>query len=341
MLIEEVAKLSGVSRSTVSRVINNDPNVKESTRTRVLEVIRKVNYRPNSIARGLATGRTKIIGLVLPTAQYSLFTDPYYPGLIQGITTACNAGGYSVMLWLANPEQERSNFHHVSMDGLLEGLIIASYLIDDPILERLTKSKIPFLLIGRHPSRAKLNYIDVDNVNGAREAVMHLLQLGRTRIATITGPSNMIAGIDRRKGYESALLERGLRPEPALTAEGDFTETGGYTAMIRLIPHNPDAVFVASDAMALGALRALNEEGKRVPEDVAVVGFDDIPSATHVDPPLTTVRQNIYKLGQLAAETLMQTLNDGKASPRSLVLPTELVIRTSSGVFLNSIHAGS
>jgi LacI family transcriptional regulator len=341
MLIKEIAKLSGVSRSTVSRVINDDPNVKESTRTRVLEVIRKENYRPNPVARGLASGRTRIIGLILPTAQYSLFTDPYYPGLIQGITTACNAGGYSIMLWLTNPEQERSNFHHVAMDGLIDGLIIASYLIDDPILEKLIKSKIPFMLVGRHPSRANLNYIDVDNVNGAHEAVMHLLQLGRTRIATITGPNKMIAGIDRRKGYESALLERGLRPDPSLVVEGDFTESGGYTAMFRLIPHNPDAVFIASDAMALGALRALNEAGKRVPEDVAVVGFDDIPSAAHMDPPLTTIRQNIYKLGQLAAGTLMQTLNNGKTPPHGLVLPTELVIRASSGVFLESVGAHS
>ena len=339
MLIKDVAQLSGVSRSTVSRVINNDPNVKESTRAHVLEVIRKVKYRPNSVARGLASGRTKIIGLVLPTAQFSLFTDPYYPGLIQGITSACNIGGYSIMLWLTNPEQERSNFHHLALDGLLDGLIMASYLIDDPILKELTKSKIQFVLIGRPSVRPNLFYIDSDNVNGAREAVKHLLQLGRTRIATITGPNNMIAGIDRLRGYESALLERGLRPDPELIVEGDFTERGGYASMMRLIPHDPDAVFVASDAMALGALRALSETGKRVPDDVAVVGFDDIPAATQVDPPLTTVRQNIYQLGQLAAETLIQILNGGKTPPHGLVLPTELVIRASSVLPVKSVEA--
>ena len=171
-------------------------------------------------------------------------------------------------------------------------------------------------------------------MNGAREAVVHLLRLGRHRIGTITGPSNMIAGIDRREGFECAFRERGLRPDPSLIVEGDFTESGGYNSMMRLISHNPDAVFVASDAMAMGALRALNESGKRVPEDVAVVGFDDIPSAAHMDPPLTTVRQNIPKLGQLAAETLIQILSEGMTPPHRLVLPTELVIRSSSGLLL-------
>jgi LacI family transcriptional regulator len=334
MLIEEIAKMSGVSRSTVSRVINNDPHVKESTRAHVLEVIRRVNYKPNAVARGLASGRTRIIGLIFPTAQSSLFTDPYYPGLVQGITTACNANDYSVMLWLTNTDQEQSTIHQLVSNSLLDGLVIASYLIDDPLLEALKKSKVPFLLIGRHPSDNNLNYIDADNMNGAREAVVHLLRLGRQRIATITGPSKMIAGIDRLEGYERAFNERGLRPDPAMIVEGDFTESGGYNSMMRLIPHNPDAVFVASDAMAMGALRALTEAGRRVPEDVAVVGFDDIPAAAHMDPPLTTVRQNIPRLGQLAAETLIQILSEGAAPPHRLVLPTELVIRASSGLLL-------
>jgi LacI family transcriptional regulator len=339
MLIEEVAKMSGVSRSTVSRVINNDPNVKESTRARVKEVIRKVDYRPNTIARRLASGRTKIIGLILPTAQSSLFTDPFFPGLIQGITTVCNANDYSVMLWLTNEEQERTKAQQLASDSLLDGLVIASYFINDPILETLTKSGMPFLVIGRDPSRNNLNYVDADNLHGAREAVVHLLRLDRHRVATITGPTKMIAGADRREGYELAFRERGLTPDPALMVEGDFTESGGYTCMLRLIPQNPDAVFVASDAMALGALRALRESGKRVPEDVAVVGFDDIPSAAHMDPPLTTVRQNIQGMGQLAAETLIQILNEKTTPPHRLVLPTELIIRSSSGLAMDSIVA--
>ena len=332
MMIEEIAKMAGVSRSTVSRVINNDPHVRESTRARVLEVIRRVNFKPSAVARGLASGRTRIIGLIFPTAQSSLFTDPYYPGLVQGITTACNTNDYSVMLWLTNPEQEQSTVHQLTSNSLLDGLVIASYLIDDPLLEALTTSQTPFLLIGRHPSNNNLNYIDADNMNGAREAVVHLLRLGRQRIATITGPSKMIAGIDRLEGYKRAFTDRGLRPEPELIVEGDFTESGGYNSMMRLVPQNPDAVFVASDAMAMGALRALNETGRRVPEDVAVVGFDDIPAASHMDPPLTTVRQDIPRLGQLAAETLIQILAEGMTPPHRLVLPTELVIRSSSGL---------
>jgi LacI family transcriptional regulator len=337
MLIEEIAKLSGVSRSTVSRVINNDPNVRESTRAHVKEIIREMNYRPNTVARGLASGRTRIIGLVLPTAQSSLFTDPYYPRLIQGITTGCNARDYSVMLWLTNPEQEQAKIHELVSDSLLDGMVIACYLIDDPILEALTKSGLPFLLIGRHPTRTDLSYLDADNFQGAREAVTHLLGLGRHRVATITGPNNMIAGIDRREGYERAFHERGMNPDPALIVESDFSESGGYFSMMRLMPQNPDAVFVASDTMAAGAVRALHESGKRIPEDVAVVGFDDIPSAAHMDPPLTTVRQSIEGMGKMAAEMMIGILNEETTTPHRLVLSTELVIRSSSGLVLDPI----
>jgi LacI family transcriptional regulator len=195
----------------------------------------------------------------------------------------------------------------------------------------LKESRLPFILIGRHPSDARLNYIDIDNVNSAREMVSYLWRLGRRCIATIAGPRNMIAGLDRYEGYLAALRERGLASEPNLVAYGDFTEESGYTAMQHLLSFKPDAVFAASDTMAVGALHAIRESGLRVPDDIAVAGFDDVSFATRADPPLTTIRQPIFRTGVIAAETLIDLIGNPDPQPRRIILPTELVIRASSG----------
>ena len=331
MNLEEVASLSGVSRSTVSRVVNNDPRVSDATRTKVNEVLRRVNFQPNAAARSLAAGRTRVLGLVIPMGVAAFFTDPYFPLLIQGVSAAANAHDHSVMLWVAEPEYERRTIGQVMGNGLIDGVIVASMLSDDPLLRALIAGHLPFMLVGRHPTNSSINYVDVDNVTSARQAVTHLLRLGRRRIATITGPRNMSVGADRQEGYQAALRQRGLVVDPDLIVEGDFTEAGAYTAMQRLLPHNPDAVFVASDNMALGALRALQEAGRRVPDDVAVVGFDDMPFAARTNPPLTTVRQPVQRTGAVAAETLIDLIEHPDAQPRRILLPTELVIRASCG----------
>jgi LacI family transcriptional regulator len=332
--LEEIAKLSGVSRSTVSRVINDDPHVSEGTRARVLSIVRKLNYQPNVAARSLATGRTSVLGLVIPTGVSNLFSDPYFSLLIQGVSSACNANDHSVMLWLAEPEYERRTIHKVLHNGLVDGVIVSSMIMDDPIVEALRASELPFILVGRHPSAPEVNYVDVDNVNGAREIVTHLLRLNYRRIATVTGPLNAVAGVDRYTGYREALRARGVRPDSELVAEGDFTEDGGYFAMKRLLPQQPEAVFVASDNMALGAARAVREAGLRIPEDVAFAGFDDVPLAARMQPPLTTIRQPIQSLGSVAAKTLMDLVTHPDDGPHHIVLPIQLVIRSSCGAGL-------
>jgi LacI family transcriptional regulator len=331
MTLEEIAKQAGVSRSTVSRVMTNHRSVDPRTRARVLSVAEKLNYQPNMAARGLAAGRTHILGLVIPMGVSALFTDPYFPLLIQGISSACNANDHSVMLWLAEPEHERRTIRQVLQGGLIDGVILASALLDDPMLEALLNGGLPFVMIGRHPTDNRVNYVDVDNKNSSRHMVSYLLNLGYRRIATIIGPKNAIAGADRLQGYLMALRERGIAYDPELVAEGDFTEEGAYMAMQRLLPLAPEAVFAASDAMAVGALRALREAGKRVPGDIALAGFDDIPLAARTEPQLTTVRQPIQQLGAVAAETLIDLIRHPDAHPRRIVLPTELVIRLSSG----------
>jgi LacI family transcriptional regulator len=318
--------------------LNDDPNVSPQTRERVLKVMKRLNFHPNAAARGLAAGRTRIIGLVIPMAVSALFTDPYFPILMQGVSSACNAHDWFVMLWLAEPEQERRMIGKILHSGLMDGVIVASALMDDAVLNAMAASKMPFVLIGRHPTDDRVNYVDVDNLNSSREMVSYLMRMGYRRVATITGPHNMIAGHDRLDGYLEALRQRGVVPDPSLIVEGYFTDTGGYTAMQRLLSQAgqgdssraPDAVFVASDAMAVGALRALHDAGKRVPDDIAVAGYDDIPLAANTDPPLTTVRQSIYRTGAVAAETLFDIVEHPGPSPRRVILPTELVIRAST-----------
>ncbi len=331
MKLEEIAKLSGVSRSTVSRVINRDARVSPLTRERVQEIIQRLNYQPNAVARSLAGGRTHVLGLVIPMGVSRLFSDPYFPLLIQGVSSACNAHDHSVMLWVADPDYERRTVRQVLNNKFIDGVVLASSLLDDPLLEALTDADMPFILIGRHPSKLQVSYVDVDNQNSAREIVAHLLRLGYRRIATITGPHNMIAGIDRLEGYRAALRQWGLPADPDLIVEGDFTEDGGYAAMQRLISRQPEAVFAASDAMAVGALRMIRDAGLRVPQDIAAVSFDDMPFAARTEPPLTTIRQPIARAGAVAAETLIDMMEHPDPSPRRVILPTELVIRASCG----------
>jgi LacI family transcriptional regulator len=330
--LEEIAQLAHTSRSTVSRVINADPNVRESTRQRVQEVITRLNYQPNQAARSLAGGHTHILGLVIPTGVASVFTDPYFPTLIRGISSACQEHDYSVMLWLAEPEYERRTVMQVLQNGFIDGIIVSSMPIDEKMVEALLASHLPFILIGRHPQHAEISYVDVENQVGARQAVNHLLALGRRRIACLSGPLNTIVGIDRQKGYQAALKDYGLPVDPHLVLEGNFSEEDGYRLTRSLLPYQPDAIFAASDAMALGALRLLHELSIPVPQQIAVVGFDDLPFAARSQPPLTTIRQPILQTGAAAAECLISCIEDrAQAGCPQILLPTELVIRQSSG----------
>jgi LacI family transcriptional regulator len=282
----------------------------------------------------LAAGRTNVFGLIIPAGVSAIFADPFFPMLIQSVSQACNLRDHSLMLWLAEPEFERRMTRNILHSGLLDGVIVSSMIMDDPIVQALYNSRKPFILLGRHP-QLDVNYLDADNVQGGFEATTHLLSLGHQRTAIITGPQNMIAGYDRFQGYRKALEKRGVPFQPELIAESDFSEAGGYEAMQRLLPAKPRAVFVSSDTMAEGALRALRNAGLSVPQDIAIVGYDDMPLATRTSPPLTTIRQPTKQLGTLAVETLIDIVQNSDEHKRHIIVPVELVIRESCG----AIHA--
>jgi len=331
LTLEDIARIAGCSRSTVSRVINGDVNVSVSTRQRVKKVITELNFQPNLAARGLASGQTHILGLIIPLGVVSLFTDPFYPQLIQSISSACSQRDYSIMLWLATPEFERRMIHQILFNGLIDGVIVASMSLNDSIIQSLAESKLPFVAVGRNPNDETTCYVDVDNYNGARMAIEYLYKMGRRRIATIAGPSDVIVGVDRLRGYKAALAELGLPYDPSLVVTSDFSDESGYAAMQKLIEYKPDAVFANSDVMAVAAIRALHDAGFSVPEDVAIVGFDDITLAARSTPPLTTVRQPIDLIGAGVVNMLIDLIEHPATAQRSLVLPTELIIRSSCG----------
>jgi LacI family transcriptional regulator len=336
--LEEVARLAGVSRSTVSRVINDQPNVRSEVRERVWQVIHQVGYQPHAAARSLVTNRSKIIGMIIPEAVTTIFTDPFFSLLLRGATDACNSHRYQLMLSLFTTNTDRQEiYQRILHSGYLDGVIVASASLDDPLISDLLRDRIPFVSVGQHPNKP-VHYVDADNVSGARMAVEHLIRQGHRRIATITGPLNMIAGQDRLNGYRQALEARGIPVEEELIVEGDFTEASGTVAIQRLLPISPSAVFVASDMMAIGALKALRQANRQVPQDIALVGFDDIPVASAIVPALTTVRQPIERMGFMAVEVLLSVLEDssGEEAPaQRIVLPTELVIRASCGSALS------
>jgi LacI family transcriptional regulator len=332
LTLDDIAKLAGVSRSTVSRVVNDHPNVKDDVRKRVLEVIQNTGFHPNLAARTLALQRSWMIGLVLPRSVSSFFSDPYFPRLTQGIAQACNEFNYTLGLFLVGTKEDEAKIYpRVSRRGFLDGILVQSSLLGEQLVDRLVSANIPLLMVGRpfHPDQ--LSWIDVDNVSAAYEAVSHLIQNGHQHVGTITGTVSSTVGLDRKEGYLKALVDHGRSINENLIVEGAFSEASGYASMKQLLAAKADAVFCASDIMAIGAMHAVREAGLRIPQDVAFVGFDDLPLATIPEPKLTTVRQPIYRFGFKAVEILIDLIENGNNPPRRILMDTELIVRESCG----------
>jgi DNA-binding LacI/PurR family transcriptional regulator len=331
--LEQVAALAGVSRATVSRVVNGSPKVSPAVRAQVERAVAKLGYVPNRAARSLVTRRADSVALVVSEPHARFFSEPFFAGMVRGVSAALAETGVQLLLLIAQDLPDRGWLERYVVGGHVDGVLLASLHGDDPLPGTLERAGVPAVLIGRPVDQAAPgSYVDADNRGGAGKAVGHLARRGRRRIATITGSLDMGVGQDRLEGYRDGLAAAGLAGSGDLVETADFTEEGGAAAMGRLLarPGDPvDAVFAASDLMAAGALRALRAAGRRVPEEVAVVGFEDSAVARYAQPPLTTVRQPIEEMGRQATRLLLAQVA-GEAGGMHLILDTELVVRASA-----------
>ncbi|MQY14452.1 Ribose operon repressor [Streptomyces sp. RB5] len=330
--IKTVAARAGVGRTTVSRVINGSELVSDEAKAAVLAAIAELNYVPNSVARGLVTRRTNSIALVIPEAESKVGAEPYFSAVIRGVSAALRDTRTQLQLVLVRDRDERDQLTGHVAERRVDGVLLLSVRRHDPLPDILEHLGLPTVLAGRRDADESLSYACSDNLGGAREAGRHLVACGRTTIATITGPLDMEVGRSRLRGWQDAMDEAGLAVEDCPVATADFTEEGGMAAMRSLLERNPriDAVFAASDVMAVGAMLELRRQGRRVPDDVALVGFDDSYIARYAYPPLTSVRQPVEELGSTITRILLAEIADPGAGHTHRVLPTELVVREST-----------
>ena len=329
--LEQVAEAAQVSRATASRVVNGDRRVGGSARTAVESAIRDLRYVPNRAARSLVTRRSDSVAVVIPEPTAQLFGDPFFPRVLRGISEALDADGMQLVLLMPQARSDEERVERYLAAGHADGVLLISLHGSDPLPESLRRHGIPLVVGGRPPGSGS-PYVDVDNRAGAGAAVQHLLDGGRRQVATIAGPQDMAAGADRLAGYHDRLAAAGHHAGDDLVEIADFTLNGGRAAMERLLARAPttDALFVASDLMAVGALAALRAAGRAIPDDVAIVAFDDSPLAGTTQPRLSSVRQPIEEMGREMTRLLMQEIRFPGGAPRRVILETQLVVRESS-----------
>ena len=330
--LEEVARAAGVSTATVSRVVNGNPRVGREVRDLVETAVRRLGYVPNRSARSLATRRSNTVAFAVLEHPSRLFGDPYFPGIVAGVVEVLDASDLELVLHIPQSAAARHRLTGSLSAGSVDGVLVFGHHREDALPGDLKRQGIPLVLAGRPLDDEEMSYIDVDNVGGGRAATAHLLDGGRRAVGTVAGPQDAFWGIDRLAGYHAARTERGLAPDESLVEVSDFTVERGREAMLRLLGRRPDldAVFAASEDLALGTLAALRSAGRRVPDDVAIVGFDDLPSSAAADPPLSSVRQPAELLGREMASMLLAQIAAPTWTDRHLVLRTELIVRASS-----------
>lgn len=326
--IRDVARAAGVSVATVSRVLNNHARVRSETRTRVTAAALALDYTPNEVARSLITNRTHAFGVLLPDLYGEFFSE-----VLRGVDLRARRDGFHLLVSSSHADGEDLVGALRSMRGRIEGLIVMAPDVDTAALVQAAGVDIPLVLLDPGVRAVNCDSISIDNAAGARTAVEHLLGLGHRRIATITGPVQNADARQRLAGYRRALEEHGIAVDAAFETAGDFTEPSGYAAVARLLElrPRPTAIFAANDYMAIGAMSALTQAGLRIPEDVAVVGFDDIAMARYLNPPLTTVNVDLLDLGARAVQRLVDHKSGSAARRRHEVTPATLVIRKSCG----------
>lgn len=335
--IRKLAEQLGVSVATVSRVLNNYPDVAAETREKVLAAIREQDFTPDRAARSLVTGRSHVIGIVLATgAGHPDLQHPFFQEVLVGLKSAVGALGYDLLLFStvqSGNDFGRHRYLSRARHHRVDGLVLMGVDRDDPEIQELVGSEIPCMAVDLDLQGGRTGNVMSDNVDGAAVAVRHLHEIGHRRIALIGGPTSTRPGVDRLLGYRREVQRLGLPYRPEYVREGDFYPESGYQAMAALLDlaEPPTAVFAAADLMAAGAIQAIAERGLSVPKDVAVVGFDDIQIAPLLQPSLTTIRQDKQGLGAAAGEAIARLIEEPELEPPIISVPVELVIRESTG----------
>jgi len=332
--IKDVAKLAKVSHTTVSRALNDRPRVSLRTKDRILGVARRLNYQPNVAARSLKVRRTKTLGLVITT-----IINPFYPELAQGIENTAREMGYNIMLCSTNfdIDLERQYVEMLRSKGV-DGIIFTSTHVNDPNIRGLVDEELPIILVNRRiyddSVSNRVDYVVIENTRGAYMAVEHLIKMGHQRIGIITGHDQSSVSLERLEGARKAFSDYGLDFPPALIVAGDFMKVSGQQAVARFsrMRPPPTAVFAFNDYMALGAVEGFLDAGFRVPEDIAIVGFNDIEMSRLKNIDLTTIGQKTYEMGSIAVRTLVEKIEQkARGIVRQIILEPELVIRKSCG----------
>ncbi|RFU64422.1 LacI family transcriptional regulator [Peribacillus saganii] len=324
--IVDVAKMANVSTATVSRVISNTGSVKSGTAEKVLEAIQKLNYQPNLLARQLRRLETKTILVVVPD-----ITNTFFSNVLRGIEAIASEHGYQVLLGdTENIVERESGYLTIIRQKKADGMILLTARSSQNLLEEIAQ-EYPVVLACEYIEGSKLPTVSIDNISSARKAADYLIGLGHKRIAHISGPLGVVVGRDRLRGFQQAMIQNGLTVEPFLVQEGDFTFESGFNLMMKFLAleHPPTAVFAANDEMAIGAVKAIKSKRLKVPEDISVVGFDDIKFASVFEPAITTIAQPTFELGKIAMELLLKLMNNDELEKKQYMLEDKLVVRES------------
>jgi LacI family transcriptional regulator len=325
--IIDVAREAGVSYSTVSRVINGYEFVKEETRQRVLEAAERLGYVANQQARSLAGGKTRVIGLLVPGLD-----NGYVGEVARGVDEEIARAEYEMILYTTHRNESKERSYAVKLTrGLSDGLLLVVPLVTGEYLAALREQQFPYVLIDQSDPANQSHVVDSTNWQGAYEATQYLIGLGHERIGFITGLMTLNSAVERLEGYKAALLDHHLPFDPILVAPGDFWQPSGIIAAIRLLDlsKRPTAIFASNDLSAFGAMEAIRDRGLDIPNDISIVGFDDMPQASLVYPRLTTVRQPLDQMGRVAARMLIEEIEHPRHTPRRVTLSTSLIIRDS------------
>ena len=332
--IKDVAKVAGVSPSTVSRVISRSPRISKATTERVLEVMKQLDYHPNTLARSLVTKSSRTIGILIPRTTEEFLKNPFFPELLRGVAQATQNHGFDIYLSTAlNGSTDSERLLGMARSQRVDGILLPTSRADDDLLRVVEEHSIPSVLIGRPADQSSVLWVDNNNHKAAYEVTDHLLKLGHEKIGFIGGARDLIVTQDRLAGYRDALSQHGYTLDSSLVYSGAFLEEVGYDGMVRLLARvdRPTAVVASDDVLAFGAMRAAGELGYRIPEDIAITGFNDIPLAKLANPPMTSMNMNIFELGRVAATLLVELIVDPDSEHHGTIVDHTLVVRGSSG----------